>query len=62
MILYCRLCATGYDTAGQIPVQCPSCHRPTRWSTTPPRAYEVDGWALSPEDRRFLRAMRIEAD
>jgi hypothetical protein len=63
MILFCRLCDAGFDAAGQIPVQCPACQRPTRWGTTPPRAQqEVDGWTLTPEDRRYLRAIRIEAD
>jgi hypothetical protein len=62
MILYCRLCSTGYGTTGEVPIRCPQCGRETRWGTSPPRTEPDPGWQLSVLDRRFLRSLRIGAD
>jgi hypothetical protein len=33
--LYCGLCAAQYWVSGEIAPVCPTCHRRTRWTTTP---------------------------
>lgn len=62
MILHCRLCGASYGASGEVPLHCPSCQRPTRWGTSPPRTESDPGWQLNVEDRRFLRALRIGTD
>ena len=59
VILYCRMCNQGYASVGELPALCPSCERPTRWSTM---AAHTSGppLPLSVDDRRFLRSLHIE--
>lgn len=64
VILYCRLCAASYGSVGDIPVHCPSCHRPTKWGASPPSALTelVDGWEPNVNDKRFLRSLKIDPE
>lgn len=63
VILFCTRCDTGYASCGEVPPQCPSCHRETRWTTTPPHgdtpriAYE-----LTENDRAFLHRRGIDSE
>ena len=61
MILYCRMCQTGYGSVGEWPRTCPSCERVTIWVTSPPHSWkdDTDGWTPSENDRRMLRAFHI---
>lgn len=62
VILYCRLCATGYGSTGEVPARCPSCQRETKWGSSPPRAVDGFALALTDEDRRLLRSYKIDPD
>ena len=61
VILFCKLCGTGYASVGELPIRCVSCNRETKWSTSPPHA-SGPPLPLSIPDRRFLRSLRIAAD
>lgn len=59
--LWCRKCSHGYaSVAGDVPRVCPACDQKTVWSTLAPTT--VDGWTLTLNDRRFLKAIGVEAD
>ena len=59
LIIYCKACGQGYGSVGDLPVNCPACgKRETKWSTSPPHS-EVDGWKLTRDDLKFLKAAYI---
>lgn len=62
VILYCRLCATGYGSTGEVPARCPSCQRETKWGSSPPRAVDAFALALTDADRRMLRGLKIDPE
>jgi hypothetical protein len=63
VILYCRLCSTGYGSAGELPPKfCPTCKRETKWGPSPPTAQQPPGWRPSENDRRMLRAFKIDPE
>lgn len=58
--VYCRRCTTAYDSlAGMLPETCPACEAPALWSSEP---VPVVSYVLNINDRRFLRAIRIDAE
>lgn len=65
-LLFCRHedCGRPYEShAGKIPPICPACHRSALWATEPHTpTVDVAGHALTAQDRRFLKALRIQAD
>jgi len=61
VILFCRMCGQGYASVGELPEQCPSCDRPTKWSTRAPHA-SGPPLPLTESDRRFLRSFRIDTE
>jgi hypothetical protein len=54
-LVYCRLCDVGYASISELPKVCPSCERPTKWTTMPP-------YKLNEDDRLFLKLNRIRQD
>lgn len=69
--IYCRheSCGGSVDiVAGDFPATCPACGRDSKWSVTPGnltkerRRTPRVPWALSYNDRRFLRALHITDD
>lgn len=59
-VLYCRLCSEPYDSiAGLVPDYCPVCQQPGAWTTEP---VPTVPYALTVNDKRFLRAIKIEPD
>jgi hypothetical protein len=64
VILYCRNhgCGASYGSVGDLPVHCPTCRKPTRWSTSPPHAQVPANPALtiSENDLKFLKALKID--
>lgn len=59
-VLYCRLCAKPYDSvAGDQPAYCPECKEEAAWTTEPVPTVPYE---LNVNDRRFLRAIKIEAE
>lgn len=62
VILYCGRCFTGYASIGEIPVKCPACDRVTRWTTSLPLDRPKVPFALTLNDRRFLRSLRIDPE
>ena len=61
VILYCRMCAGAYASVGDLPLMCPSCERPTRWSTMAPHS-SGPPLPLTVEDRRWLRSLHVDPD
>lgn len=58
-MLYCRHCGFSYEShAGKILATCPHCQHSGLWSTDPTPVDETPP-ALSENDRRFLRSLRI---
>ena len=58
--LWCMKCAAKWEqVAGELPAICPGCQRATVWSVeeVPAKRY-----ALSMNDRRFLRSIKITPD
>lgn len=59
--LWCRYPDCGHSleiVAGFFPTQCPKCLRESRWTTEP--APKVP-FALTHNDRQFLRSIKVEA-
>jgi hypothetical protein len=59
-LVWCRLCTSRYEhLGGALPETCPTCGESAHWSAieVPKREF-----ALSENDRRLLRALRIKAD
>lgn len=58
---WCRLCGASHTqcTSVDLPGACPACREPAFWTTEPmPRVPYV----LEANDRRFLKAIRIDPD
>ncbi len=64
VILYCRNagCGASYGSKGSLPIYCPTCRKPTRWSTSPPHAQVPTdmAWRPSDTDRLLLKALKID--
>ena len=64
--VYCVLCAFSFPSvAGHLPTVCPSCTHRTTWTTLAPdhaSDQATTPYALTHNDRRFLRSLRIAAD
>lgn len=52
--LYCGACGKPLTVSGAIPGVCPECHLETKWIVVP--------FALTENDTRFLRSLRIKAE
>ena len=61
LVLFCRLCATGFLATGEIPVQCPACQKPTAWTTFKP-IEPSQPYTLTKDDARFLVSIRVRSD
>lgn len=62
--LWCRHAGCGrtyVSDAGKIPELCPYCERVGAWATIPMIPDPVKPYRLSENDRKLLRALRIEA-
>jgi hypothetical protein len=62
VILYCRNagCGASYGSKGSLPIYCPTCGKPTKWSTSPPHSLEPPAWNPSDTDCQMLRAFKID--
>ena len=66
--IYCRWCDWPTEVvAAQFPARCEHCHREARWTTQAPAlglgAVEpLISYELTPKDRSFLSALKIQAE
>jgi hypothetical protein len=63
--LWCSCCDAGYlSVGGDVPRQCPHCGTFTVWRTLAPMDAKTPRatWELTPNDRRFLKSLRIGVD
>ena len=58
-ILHCAICDQPFRSRGAIPLTCPICEKPTRWTTTPRTAVSLPPYVLTEHDIVFLRQQRI---
>jgi hypothetical protein len=63
--LWCRHAGCGRvheSLAGEVPRICPFCERAASWTTVPPPEDPKVEWELTPNDKRFLRSIRVNAE
>ena len=56
VVLVCVHCGERYSSVGDVPLLCPTCGAETVWVSAPA---VVDGWNPSKDDRKLLKAFRI---
>jgi hypothetical protein len=55
VLIWCQACDVGYGSMGERPTLCPACHQVPNWTRTPP-------YKLTPNDRQFLRSIRVASE
>ena len=61
-VIWCRLCHQAVPVKGKVPDICPHCARQTTWTSMLVLDDPKKPWELSGNDRRFLKAIYIDAE